>query len=51
MRVHFVGIQSVLISVRNDFINFIQIGRDKINADAGCQVRHFLSSRLVNNGK
>ena len=38
---------SVVMSVPYDLTNFMQIGRYKINADAGCQFCHFLSSRLV----
>ena len=40
--------ESVLTSVQHDFMNFIQIGRYKTNANAGCHFRHFLSSMLIN---
>ena len=40
--------ERILMSVRHDFMNFTEIGRYKINDDAGCHFRHFLSSRLIN---
>ena len=38
----------VLTSVPHNFMNFIQIGRYKRNANAGCHFPRFLSSMLIN---
>ena len=41
------NVSGVLMLVRHDFINFMQIASYKTNAEAGCHFRHFLSSRLI----
>ena len=47
MHLHLVEKHNVLMSLRPDFMNFMQTGRYKTNVDAECHFHHFLSSRLI----